>query len=156
MDSYERSVELLRLCRSHHKLSCTMMRKNGLTAGLPPILHYLHDHNGCIQSELSKNCRLEPATITSILTTMERDGLIERRADPSDRRVWQIHMTDAGLCAYETLRRISALIGDLCFQGFSPEESDAALAIFAKMTGNIRKALDAESDCCEEKKEKQD
>lgn len=156
MDSYERSVDLLRLCRSHHKLSFTMMRKNGLTAGLPPILDYLHDHNGCIQNELSRNCHLEPATITSILTTMERDGLIERRADPSDRRVWQIHMTETGLDAYETLRRTSALIGDICFHGFSPEESDAALAILAKMTRNIHEALGTESDCCEEKKDNHD
>ncbi len=156
MDSYERSIELLRFCRSHHKLACTMMRRNGLTAGVPPILDYLHDHNGCIQNELSRNCHLEPATITSILTTMERDGLIERRADPGDRRVWRVYMTGVGAEADKTLRRTSARIAELCFEGFAPEEIDAALGILARITRNMHRAMDTESECCEEKKKNHD
>ncbi len=153
MDSYDRSVALLRFCRRHHKLTTTLTRKNGLTAGQPPILHYLHEHAGCIQNELSKSCHLEPATITSILGTMERDGLIERRADPSDRRVWQIYLTDAGQNAYETLRNINAAIGDLCFEGMTQEEIDTFLSLLERMLENIRKKLGAEGACCcEERK----
>ena len=153
MDSYERSVELLRFCRRHHKLTMIVIRKHGLTAGQPPILHYLHEHNGCIQNELSKNCHLEPATITSILGTRERDGLIERRADPSDRRVWQIYLTDAGQEAYETLRSINAQIGDLCFEGMTEEEIETFLTLLDRMTQNIRQRLSTEGACCcEERK----
>ena len=141
MDSYERSVEILRFCRRHHKLSMMMMRRNGLTAGQPPILDYLQEHDGCIQNELSRSCHLEPATITSILGTMERDGLIERRADPADRRVWQIHLTDAGRAAYQTLYRTSAQIGDICLEGFSREETDAVLDFLRRMTENVRHTL---------------
>ena len=156
MDSYERSVALLRFCRRHHKLTTTVTRKYGLTAGQPPILHYLHEHSGCIQNELSKSCHLEPATITSILGTMERDGLIERRADPADRRVWQIYLTDAGQQAYETLRTLNAQIGDICFEGMTQEECDLFLSLLDKMTQNIRQKLCTEgSCCCEERKSTQ-
>jgi DNA-binding MarR family transcriptional regulator len=36
------------------------------------------------------------ATITGLLDGLEKDGLIQRQADPSDRRVIRVNLTDAG------------------------------------------------------------
>ena len=144
MDAHERALKLLKLCRHHFKLSTKMMREQGITQGQPPILEYLSKNDGCIQSELSRNCRLEPATITSILTTMERDGLIERRASPEDRRVWRIFLTETGRTSHNLMRKTSALVGDICFSGFSPDESAQTIEFLRRMNENIQHALSAE------------
>ena len=36
------------------------------------------------------------ATISGLLDGLEKDGLIERRPDPEDRRLIRVHLTDAG------------------------------------------------------------
>jgi DNA-binding MarR family transcriptional regulator len=38
----------------------------------------------------------QPA-VTQIVTKLEREGLVERRADPSDGRAVLVHITEAGL-----------------------------------------------------------
>ncbi|MGI6335503.1 MAG: MarR family winged helix-turn-helix transcriptional regulator [Eubacteriales bacterium] len=145
MDSYERSVTLLRFCRGHKKLSVSMFRERGISSGQPPILDYLSRNSGCIQNDLSRYCHLEPATITSILTTMERDGLIERRASPTDRRVWLIYLTDAGRALYDSMQDASARVADICFDGFTESESEQILVYLKRITANIRRV---NGGCC--------
>ena len=43
--------------------------------------------------DLGRRAGLEPSTMTGLLDRMERDGLVERRPDPADRRVLKIFLT---------------------------------------------------------------
>lgn len=142
MDTQELGLALLKVCRTHRKLSFSKFRESGISHGQPPILKYLHDNNGCIQSELSKVCHLEPATITSNLTIMERDGLVERRPNPSDRRVWQIFLTQKGGEAYEALMKTEECIIEECFVGFSEDEREAAAEMLNRLYHNMVHALE--------------
>jgi DNA-binding MarR family transcriptional regulator len=47
-------------------------------------------------SELAELAGVSRATITGLLDSLERDKLVERSADPSDRRVVSVHLTAAG------------------------------------------------------------
>ena len=53
-------------------------------------------------SALSERVMLSPAGVTHLVTRLERDGLVRREVDPSDRRKWFTVLTDRG---EETLRR---------------------------------------------------
>ena len=46
--------------------------------------------------DLGRRAGLEPSTMTGLLDRMERDGLVERRADAADRRVLQVFLTATG------------------------------------------------------------
>lgn len=56
--------------------------------------------------DLGRCCGLEPSTMTGLLDRMERDGLVERRPDPSDRRAQRIHLTAEGGRAQRTVMKI--------------------------------------------------
>jgi MarR family transcriptional regulator, negative regulator of the multidrug operon emrRAB len=43
------------------------------------------------------------ATITGLLDGLEKDGLIQRQADPSDRRIIRVNLTDAGRAFLEKI-----------------------------------------------------
>jgi len=46
--------------------------------------------------DLGRKAGLEPSSMTGLLDRMERDTLLYRAADPSDRRAQRIHLTPTG------------------------------------------------------------
>lgn len=50
--------------------------------------------DGLTQKDLVERLDVEQATMANTIARMERDGLIERRPHPEDRRARSIHMTD--------------------------------------------------------------
>ena len=44
--------------------------------------------------ELAARARLSKQTMTTMVRLLERDGLVERRADPSDGRAWLVFLTE--------------------------------------------------------------
>ncbi|MFI8931442.1 MarR family winged helix-turn-helix transcriptional regulator [Streptomyces sp. NPDC053474] len=47
-------------------------------------------------TELTRTEQLTQPAITQLVTRLERDGLVERRPDPSDGRAVLVHITEAG------------------------------------------------------------
>lgn len=60
------------------------------------VLITLWRQDGVQASALGRKAGLEPSSMTGILDRMERDELIERKADPNDRRAQRIHLTKRG------------------------------------------------------------
>ncbi|MGZ4182824.1 MAG: MarR family winged helix-turn-helix transcriptional regulator [Solirubrobacteraceae bacterium] len=54
------------------------------------------------QHGLCKRTGMDPSSMVATIDDLERKGLVERRAHPSDRRAYALHVTDAGR---ETLAR---------------------------------------------------
>ena len=57
------------------------------------VLIPLYEEDGLPMGELARRARLSKQTITSMVREMERDGLVERRPDPADRRITRIVLT---------------------------------------------------------------
>jgi MarR family transcriptional regulator for hemolysin len=62
------------------------------------------------QIDIARRLRIEGPTLTRMLDTLEADGLVERLADPTDRRTKQLRVTGEGEAALE---RIFAIADDL-------------------------------------------
>ena len=70
------------------------LKNEGLTSGQPKVLEYLAEHDGAMQKDIAAACRIEPATMTSLLCGMEKKGLITRSAP--DRRSLSVYLTEKG------------------------------------------------------------
>lgn len=66
----------------------------GFSAGQFPILVELWEGDGLTQKQLLERVDIEQATMANTLSRMERDGLIERKPHPKDRRAQLIYLTD--------------------------------------------------------------
>jgi DNA-binding MarR family transcriptional regulator len=54
-------------------------------------------HGGPMRlTDLTRTEQMTQPGLTQLVTRLERDGLVERRPDPNDRRVALIHITEAG------------------------------------------------------------
>jgi DNA-binding MarR family transcriptional regulator len=58
------------------------------------ILVPLFEEDGLRMGELAARARLSKQTMTTMVRLLERDGLVERRADPSDGRAALVFLTE--------------------------------------------------------------
>src|SRR5690348_17403085 len=67
------------------------------------ILIWLERQPGISQKELSELLEVEPITVARLIDRLEARGMVERRPDPRDRRIWRLHLLPP---ACEVLREI--------------------------------------------------
>lgn len=77
------------------RLDC-LVRPSGLTGPQMRVMLFLHRHPGENQAAIANFFEVEPITAGRMIDRMAATGLVERRADPTDRRAWQVHLTDQG------------------------------------------------------------
>jgi DNA-binding MarR family transcriptional regulator len=70
-------------------------RTLGLTRAQAIILSRLSRQPGLSQNEMAAICEVEPITVGRLIDRLEARGLVERRADPSDRRIRRLHLLPA-------------------------------------------------------------
>ena len=86
-----------------HQLFKAELAPHGVTPGQYAVLRCLWDENGQTARKLAERLSLDGSTITGILDRMEQRGLIEKLADPKDRRALQVMLTEAGSKLQEPL-----------------------------------------------------
>ena len=60
------------------------------------VMRLLAARDGLKSSEVATWGSWTPGTVTSVVDTLARDGYVERRREPTDRRVVRLHLTGAG------------------------------------------------------------
>ncbi len=74
------------------------------------ILIWLERQPGISQKELSEILEVEPITVARLIDRLEARGMVERRPDPRDRRIWRLHLLPA---AREVLHEIDYQRADM-------------------------------------------
>jgi MarR family transcriptional regulator, transcriptional regulator for hemolysin len=67
-------------------------RLHGMTRAQWAILIRLDRQPGISQKELSELLEVEPITVARLIDRLEARGMVERRPDPRDRRIWRLHL----------------------------------------------------------------
>jgi len=70
-------------------------RSWGMTRAQCIILKWLNHQPGLSQTELASLIEVEPITVARLIDRLEANGLVERRPDPSDRRMHRLHLMAA-------------------------------------------------------------
>ena len=135
-----------RLIRCYRKRCHSEFRKFIISKGQPMILNYLSENDGSIQKDIAKNCNIEPATATSILSTMERAGFIEKKINSDDKRIINVYLTSKGKETQINSQEAICKIEKQCFKGFSEEEKKLAKDIFDRMYSNLMEGDEIEDD----------
>ncbi len=84
-------------------------------------------------SEISQQLKVTPPTVTQIINTLEKDGLVERTIDPNDRRAVKIKLTPKGLKAAQKAREAftETFLGLIDYLG--EEESEQLADLLSKV-----------------------
>ncbi|WP_271025502.1 MarR family transcriptional regulator [Rhizobium sp. RCAM05973] len=112
--------------------------KLGFSPGQFPILLELWSEDGLTQKQLLERVDIEQATMANTLSRMERDGLVERRPHPSDKRAQLIFLTDkAAAIQAEAIEAAMAADTDL-LKNFRSFERELLLEYIRRILENSR------------------
>ena len=102
------------------------------------ILFLLADHEGrMVQKDIETALELRKSTVSGILDTMIRGGLIRKEISKSDQRSRIITLTAKGTEEYQTAYRETMDMEKQILQGISNEELDTFFHVLDKVKENI-------------------
>lgn len=122
--SPQRFVAFADVIRQFYRAESAQLSKLGVRATHCTMLHYLIDHPGMIQQELAEIYGASRSTMSGMLSDMEACGLIERRADPDNRRCVRVYLTDHGLALAQEIRAAFQSYCERQLSAFTQEEED--------------------------------
>lgn len=96
-------------------------RCRGMTRAQWVMLIWLDRRPGLSQKELAELLEVEPISVARLVDRLEARGLVERRADPADRRIWRLHLSPAATVEVGEIARQRAEIVGLAFARLDPE-----------------------------------
>lgn len=136
---------------AHRAALDTLLERHGLKeCGHPFILFLLMrgGEDGCMsmQKELSKCLRVSPATVTSALKLLEKQGCIVREAEEHDLRKKRIRITDRGREAAQRYIEVFSEVDEAMYGGFTGTELDQVSDLFERMTENLRALAGQEAE----------
>ena len=102
------------------------------------ILSILWQRDGLTQTKLAAATASDKASVTRILDRMARDGLVERRPDPNDRRAFRIHLKEAGRQLHTQLLPDVQRIIESAFSGIDEEQQRAANGFLKQVYKNLK------------------
>ena len=108
----------------------------GVTRAQWKVLFRLERQPGMRQIELADMLDIEPITLSRIIDRLEEGGLVERVADPADRRAWRLHVTALAQPLIEKLRAVADKMTAEAFAGIDPQDIEIARRVLARARDN--------------------
>ena len=130
-------TDAARLLRRRFEQEC---RDIPMTSAQLQIVVRLKHREGMSQAALAGLLDIEPMTLSRHLDRMEAAGLVERRADPNDRRARRLYITDHARSLLEPMRARVMAIYDEVQAGLSPEQRSALVESLNTIVDNLTAA----------------
>lgn len=109
--------------------------------GLEPrhyaVLRALGAAGGQSQQAVADRLQIPPSTMVSLVDHLERQGWLERRLDPADRRTRQLHLTRSGRQILDTATKLGAEWEQKICAGLSDTERTQLLDLLRRVAANL-------------------
>lgn len=102
------------------------------------LLANLARQDGQTLASLSRTMLVTAGNVTGLVDRAARDGLVERREDPRDRRAWRVHRTREGQRAFRDAERRHTTAVARIFAGLSAGELETLLGLLDRVRATLR------------------
>lgn len=116
----------------------------GVTRPQWQVLSLLSLHAGSNQGALADMLEVEPITLGRMIDRLQEASLVERRADPADRRAWRIYLTDTGEGLLGKLRPFGGAAIECAFDGVSEADRAQFVATLGQVQANLSRRVPGE------------
>lgn len=93
---------------------------------------------GASQAELAERLEVERITLCRMIDRLADAGLVERRADPRDRRIWRVHLRPDARTLVERLREVAVGVEEEILADFPAEERASLVAGLNRLREALR------------------
>jgi DNA-binding MarR family transcriptional regulator len=112
-------------------------RASGMTRAQWMILVRLESHPGMSQNELAALVEVEPITVARLVDRLESRGLVERRGDPSDRRIWRLHLSSAAGPMLKEIAKVRRELNEILVANIPAKDLEGAIDSLLQMKTNL-------------------
>ena len=102
-----------------------------------PLMAYILEHPGCTQGEIADFLYISAASVATSCKRLEKEGLIERRVDPANRRKNQLFVTEEGRELTLQKRAMLDRVNALAFADIDEGDAQAFDRVLDKMLDNL-------------------
>ena len=114
-------------------------RARGIGATRPQwqVLNLLSRYEGINQGGLAEMLEVEPITLGRMIDRLQDAELVERRADPADRRAWRLHVTPKGNALITALRPYGQETLEQALEGIDDARRADLMAMLVRIRANL-------------------
>src|SRR5271165_4639130 len=105
------------------------------------VLSRLQRCEGAKQSELAEALDIAPITLVRLIDKLAAAGMVERRADPNDRRAYRLYLTEKAIPALSALGVLAEDVMGRALAGLDAETIEAILKGMATIKANLKAEL---------------
>ncbi len=140
--------DVTRLLKRHFERRA---RQSGLpiTPRQATVIIYISRHEGVSQAEVANWLSIEPIALVRLLDKLCEEGLVERRAHPTDRRVRTLWLTEAAQPVLERILEINQAIRAEAFVGLPDAARDALIEALALIKDNLASVVTEDAGTAE-------
>src|SRR3990167_8538743 len=131
------STMIKKAARLLEKKANVLLKPHNITHGYTYFLMALYEQDGMTQTELQQAIGIEQPTVVRTLDRMERDGLIVRKQSPSDRRVFNIHLTEQAMVCKPAVLSSAECLNESLLHAFTDEEQVSIKAWLQRLIINL-------------------
>ncbi|WP_164158110.1 MarR family winged helix-turn-helix transcriptional regulator [Sandarakinorhabdus rubra] len=115
----------------------TRARSIGVSRAQWQVLFALSRSEGINQATLAERLEVETITVTRMVDRLEDAGLVERRADPADRRAWRLFLTPRAHPILVELQAVAVEVRAEMLAGLDAGEQGRLLALLRQLRANL-------------------
>jgi DNA-binding MarR family transcriptional regulator len=120
-------------------------RLKGMTRAQWAIMIRLERQPGLSQNEMAAILEVEPISVGRMIDRLEARGLVERRADPADRRIRRLHLLPAAKPMLDEITIQRDQLSVEILDGIGPETRSQLVEAFLHMKSNLNEAPQAKA-----------
>lgn len=109
----------------------------GLNLSLASLLAYIGDFGPVTQTRAAEHLDQGRAVTGTHIDKLQASGLVERRPDPDDRRVWLVAITDAGRDLAARVAAVDTVLRSELRRGISRSERQTLAGLMLRLQHNL-------------------
>ena len=140
-DGHELAIALRAAYLALHRRSEAAFESHRVTADQFVLLATLNRGHALTQRELAHRMSSDPSTVRAMLVLLERRGLVEREAHPTDARARTVALTAKGTQALQRLWTAGESIRAQMLGVLDPAEAETLVGLLSRVAGALKPEL---------------
>jgi len=112
--------------------------KHGITRVQWIALYYIGENEGITQKQLAQMVDSKESSIVRLIDRMEKEDIVKREKDCSDRRITKLYLTQKGVQKRQEILPIGKKFSDDSIKGIKEEDLEILKDVLNKIVKNLK------------------